>query len=352
MINHRDNPDPFDAVEEQAAAWVLRQDRGLTAREQDELSQWLAADAAHGRELARYRQLWRRLDHLGQWRPEHSADPNPDLLAPPLAVGIRRWRSVLFATAAAAAVWVVMFFPLQIDQPAPRPTNGEAVMEENVAQRVLPDGSIVELNRGATITVDYSADRRRVLFSKGEAHFTVVKDPDRPFIVTAQGVDVRAVGTAFNVRVDATVVEVLVTEGRVRLDSAIDPLARRALPNDLSVAPPLVPRLEARQRAIISDSSKAGAPQIDTLTIGEIERVLAWQHRRLDFTAAPLAEVVAEFNRRNHTQMILADPDLASTKVSASFRSDNIEGFIRLMETGLGLRAERREGEIFLHQSR
>lgn len=345
-------PDRREAVEAEAAAWVMREDRGITAREQDELSQWLAADSAHGRELARHRQLWRRLDHLAEWRPEHSSRPNPDLLAPQAGTGVRRWMPVLVPIAA-AAVLAVLFLPRTTRQlPAPMAPQAAATDADSDTQRVLPDGSVVEFNRGAAITVDYSAKRRSVRLVTGEAHFTVVKDPTRPFVVTAQGVDVRAVGTAFNVRVDRAVVEVLVTEGQVRLDSTPESPGQSDRTADGSGAAPLVPQLEARQRAIVSGPARAEAPQIDTLTPGEIERVLAWQHRRLDFTATPLAEVVAEFNRRNHTQIILIDHELAAMRVSASFRSNNIEGFIHLMESGFGMRAERREAEILLRRSR
>jgi transmembrane sensor len=79
----------------------------------------------------------------------------------------------------------------------------------------LPDGSRVELKDGSEVVVQYSASERRVKLTGGEAHFTVWKDKTRPFIVNAAGVEVRAVGTAFNVRLEAKSVEVLVTEGRV-----------------------------------------------------------------------------------------------------------------------------------------
>jgi hypothetical protein len=45
-------------IERTAAEWVLRRDRGLTAQEQDELSQWLAADPRHGEALALQRWGW------------------------------------------------------------------------------------------------------------------------------------------------------------------------------------------------------------------------------------------------------------------------------------------------------
>ena len=86
---------------DEAAAWVIREDRGLSAEEQDRLSQWLAADPAHREAWARQRGNWRRLEPLARWLPEHSAEPNPDLLAPSRRK--RRWWRPSLALAASVA---------------------------------------------------------------------------------------------------------------------------------------------------------------------------------------------------------------------------------------------------------
>jgi transmembrane sensor len=58
---------------------------------------------------------------------------------------------------------------------------------------------------------------------------------------------------------------------------------------------------------------------------------------------------VAAFNRRNAVQLVVIDPELAAVRVSASLRSDNVDGFVRLLEAGFGARAERRgDAEILL----
>jgi transmembrane sensor len=121
--------------------------------------------------------------------------------------------------------------------------------------------------------------------------------------------------------------------------------------------------LEARQRAVVplatpmasafAPQAPAPEPQIATLTPREIERVLAWQHRLLDFNATPISDIVAEFNRRNVTQLAVLDPELAATRMSATLRSDNIDGFVRLLEAGFGVRATQRgEGEILLSRGK
>ena len=66
-------------IERDASEWVIRCERGLTAAEQDEFLQWLAADQRHGREFASQRGNWSRLGLLADWRPESSPSPNRDL---------------------------------------------------------------------------------------------------------------------------------------------------------------------------------------------------------------------------------------------------------------------------------
>ncbi|MBC7366573.1 MAG: FecR domain-containing protein [Undibacterium sp.] len=341
-------------IEQQAAAWVLRRDRGLSAVEQDELSHWLAVDSRHGAALRRHGAHWNRLDSLGQWRPEHSVRPNADLLAPPLQIKIVRFLpAALMVTAAAAAVVLGLYLrtPRAFSGVAPLVAGNFAPEEES--RRVFEDGSVVELNRGAVVSARYTAGERRVRLERGEAHFTVTKNPTRPFIVSANGVDVFAVGTAFNVKIDVTAVEVLVTEGRVQVTAPAPGAASRAVAGGAPLAGArMVSALDLRQRAVVS-LEHISPPQIEALTPAQIDRVLAWQRRILDFDKAPLAEIVAEFNRHNEVQMLLVDQELAQVLISASFRSNNVDGFVRLIESGFGVQAERAgDKKILLRKGR
>lgn len=339
------NEHPSDAtrIEDQAATWVLRQDRGLTAPEQDEFMQWLADDPRHGEVLARQRQNWARLDLLGQWKPEHSSRPNRDLLAPPDEVATEsrpRWRPWLALAAAVAVAFVGFIFWPRAGAPAEeRPPQAIAAIES----RTLADGSVVELNRGAAIAVRFTPTERRVTVERGEAHFTVAKNAARPFIVSAGGVDVQAVGTAFNLRLGHSAVEVLVTEGRVRVDQEAAGGGKREV---------VVPALDRGQRTLVALGAPTPVPaRIAPVSDEQMAQLLAWQPRLLEFTSAPLRSVVAEFNRCNAPlHLVVADSDLAEVEVSASLRSDNVEGFLRLLEAGFGVRVERSGDTIRLRR--
>jgi len=336
------------AIERAAAAWVVREERGFTAAEQDAFSQWLAADPRHRTALADRRWAWREFDRITGLHTTVAAEPDPDLLAPQSRFSRQRrpWLQWSALGLAAAAAFAVLFWrenPAPFFQPARPPVATlSTALAAPCEQRTLDDGTVVELNRGARLTVLFTAELRRVRLERGEAHFTVAKNPSRPFVVEVAGVTARAIGTAFNIRLDSAAVEVLVTEGRVQL-------GHQAAAAAGVTAPPL---LVARQRAVIPLDAPA-APDIATLSEADLTTRLAWQPRLLDFTDVPLAVVVGEFNRRNPVQLKVASAALAALRLNASFRSDNVEGFVRLLESSFGVRAEwHSETEIALFARR
>lgn len=339
-----DNP-AIELVEQQAAAWVLRIDRGLTPAEQDEFLQWLTIDRRHGSALARHKQNWSRLNVLGQWRPEHSPRPNRDLLAPSPQAALHLpapKRSWLLPLSLAAALALGAFVWWQRPISPGEISGGRAIA--SITQRTLEDGSVVELNRGAEISVLYTPGERRVQLERGEAHFTVAKNKARPFIVSAGGVAVRAVGTAFNVRLDAATVDILVTEGRIQVNQP------RPEGTTANLGPAV---LDAGQQTSVPLTPSATLPAVSLVTPAQSAEMLAWQPRMLDFTATPLLGIVSAFNRHNAPiRLVVDNPALARVQISASLRSDNVEGFIRMLEGGFGVQAERTGDTITLRKAR
>jgi transmembrane sensor len=364
-----------ESIDKQAAEWLSRRDRGLSSAEQDDYLQWLHQDTRHGDALVRHEATLRRMMRLGDWQPALSDEPNPDLFAPN-----RRspWRAFVapLAVAAALAIGGMLVWPAGPAVPAVAHKSYLRINE----REALTDGSLVELKDGSRIAVEFSEAERRVRLTGGEAHFTVAKDSTRPFIVETGGVAVRAVGTAFSVRLNAASVEVLVTEGKVAVDRREFAIAgggsrspapegqrpgvgqevRSSRSDKAESDPPstLLARfggtlLIAGQRAIISLAAGDPDLRVTNVTPQEIKGALAWQAPRLQFFETPLAVAVAEFNERNSTRLVLGEPDLGTVLIGGTFRVDNVEGFVRMIEVTLDLRAEPRGGnELVLKRSR
>lgn len=355
------------AIEKSAADWIARLDRGLTPAEAAQFAAWEAADPRHTAELVRVNTAWRLLD---------TADEVPEImrLAQEMEArqtrrpAVRRWRAWAFAGAGLAAVLALMW-TVSSRSPAWPKTSSERersmaagrsyqVVPSTAQRLTLADGSLVELRADSAVETAFSPEERRVRIVRGEAHFAVVKDATRPFIVQAGDVSVRAVGTAFNVRLAPATVEVLVTEGKVRVDdtaknqsllSPADPAAHPATEAAAHSPSASSPVLTAGQRVVIAATAPSAAPPL-AATADDTERALAWRSVRLVFERTSLAEAVAAFNSFNRCQLVLGDPALRARKLGGTFRADNIDAFVRLLETGFDLTAERRsEFAIVLH---
>ena len=332
------DPIPFptpDQIKDAAARWIPRLDAGLTETEEREFEAWVEADARHAEILAQQQAVWNRYESLAH--AEVAARPDADRFSPG-PVRLRRrspsWAPWLMAAAAAVATGVFMWqAPRTAPTPVPVTVTSTVELPPLLIQRTLPDGSVVWLNRGAEISVEYSASERRVALLRGEAGFTVAKNHEVPFVVSAGGVRVRAVGTAFNIRFDPVAVEVVVSEGRVQVATPAEP--------DVNSQQLMLPVLGARQRTSIVLASTSSAPDVANLSTQQLAARLAWQPRLLDFDDAPLSEIIESFNRHNPVRLVIADPAIAGLRLNTSIRSDNLEGFVRLLESDFGIRVEK-----------
>ena len=167
-----------------ASEWVAKQDAGLTTRDQSEFLDWLSEDSIHSEYFAEQLEAWEDFDLLEQWRPRHSEEPNPDLLALPRQHHpVRRF----IAWGAIAATVVILASSTLLETPTePEVQQVQYLSLENVAKgferHVLEDGSEIQMNRGSQVSVHFSPNRRVAKLYSGEAYFSVAKDPERPFL--------------------------------------------------------------------------------------------------------------------------------------------------------------------------
>ena len=266
----------------------------------------------------------------------HGAKAGTDLEAEVArVVRARRRRRTAVWTAAALVLGLWLAFGLEsLSRPPHAPT---AFVTEPI-RRHLPDGSVVVLREGAEIAPEFSPSERRIVLRRGEAHFEVMRDSVRPFVVRAQGVDVRAVGTAFSVERRGAGVEVVVTHGRVAVEAETRAAAL----------------VEAGQRARVP--SRGTATEVEVLSAAELAQASAWRAPQIEFSQTPLAEALALINTRLGAagqRRIAADPadaGLAELRLSGFLAADNAEGFLHLLENNFGVRADRSgAAEILLH---
>lgn len=187
-------------------------------------------------------------------------------------------------------------------------------------QRVveLADGSTVKLDTATRMRVRFQGARRHVELIEGQALFTVTHDAARPFVVTAAGTDVVAVGTVFDVQRRGGNVDVTLVSGVVDVTAPTTPGGRT--------------RLQAGQQARVS-ATAVRTRKIDTGT------ETAWARGRLVFEDVPLLEAVADINRYLPDKIVIDETALGSVRVNGAFRTGDRDAFVAAAEDVFGLKA-------------
>ena len=333
-----------------AATWLALHDAGLDSTAAREFAAWRDADPQHAAAWAQLTAAWSRLDR-------QALGGDADAMILELATRRRRKRRArlhrvsLAATLGCFVAGLLLFRQPHLfrDQEAVPPATDVVAVEDTFSRRqALPDGSLVEFRGDAAIEVHFSEARRAVTLVRGEAHFSVSKDRARPFVVTARGVDVKAVGTAFAVRVEPDRIDVLVTEGEIEVGR---PPALQG--KAVMAAAPLAGVAGERVIVPLATVATDTVGIVERVGLAELERQLAWRGTRVEFSSTSLAEAIAVFNGRGTARLVLVDPRLADVRLSGVFNAGNHAGFVRLLTTHYGVSATQlASGEIALSRSR
>ena len=220
-----------------------------------------------------------------------------------MAAGRRsRIRRLVFRTASAAAAVVLLLTggmtAVSVSKRLSQPTIVSTQMGER-SQVVLPDGSKVWLN--SCSRVEYSApllSRERRVKMEGEAYFEVEHDRHAPFVVSTNGLNVRVLGTRFNIRNDDTNhrVTTVLLEGAVTADTR----EHRCAPIRLRPA-----------QQLVYDTRK-GEMRLTDCTSAEAS--ISWIDGRLHFDRSTFAEIVAELKRYYNVDVHFTDASLRNER--------------------------------------
>jgi len=215
----------------------------------------------------------------------------------------------------------------------------------------LEDGTRVHLNTATRVRVRYDRAHRGVTLEKGEAIFEVAHRPDWPFVVTASGRQIRALGTQFVVRSDARDLIVTLIQGKVDVSPAHE---ERGVEADTGSAPDTsatrVPGLRQLETITLAPGERltfggAKSPQIDWPSLNG---VTAWERGQVSFDDTPLADAVDELNRYSRRQIVFADAALSAIRVSGVFATGDSASFAQAVAVAYNLKVAEALDQITL----
>ncbi|MFA7388380.1 MAG: FecR domain-containing protein [Thiohalobacteraceae bacterium] len=246
----------------------------------------------------------------------------------------------LAALAGLAVIGLAGYQQFKAADPHPAAIAAAVISHSEPGQKTveLADGSHVILFGSTRLVTHFSSRERRIDLLAGKARFDVTHDASRPFVVTARGGRVTALGTVFEVAVGQKVA-VHLLRGRIRVvmpKAAPDRSTRNVIltpGQNVSYAPDTRADASIRHDAPAVSSGNA----IDQQGTGQT------------FDDVPVSTIIAAVNRQSAVQIELADPAIGQEKIFARINFLSADSVARKLAQILDLSIDRsRPGRLRL----
>ncbi|MGE5458701.1 MAG: FecR family protein [Methanococcaceae archaeon] len=201
----------------------------------------------------------------------------------------------------------------------------------------LPDGSVVVLNSNTILNFpsEFTKDIREVSIF-GEAFFEVKPDADQPFIIHASGLDIKVVGTSFDVKAypGSDFIKVTVNTGKVLVYPTGTPSGQEVKAGQLLTA-----------GEIATYSPKSG---IISKSVNDDLNVLSWKTGVLTFKETRLADVFKALEEKYQVQFVIDDSTVLNKRLTARF-DQSLDDALETLSLIFNLKFEKKERHIMVH---
>lgn len=324
-----------EGIEADAVAWLTVLGREeVSERDRVEFERWLGTSDRHRTAFRELSDLWgelallKELDDIAESMEDETPRRRP----------ILQRRSFIAAAASLvlALAGGVIIYVLQQTHHNQHEVFATSVGEQRTIR--LVDGSRLQLNTDSRVEVAFTSAERSVRLDAGEAYFSVETDRRRPFSVRAAGGVVKAVGTAFTVRLrENDAVEVTVEEGQVAITSLSANTSGAISDRTIDAARAPLAQLTAGQSVVFGERVE----EIEQMEAPELQRKLSWRQGMLVYSGERLADVIADVSRYTNIVIEISDPALSDKPVAGFFRVGEVEALFDSLELGFGLHVER-----------
>ena len=305
-----------------------------TTEDMEELSQWLDAAPENRQYFDDLKRLWSEsatalpseysgsvvVDTDAAWAIVQKRINTPKHL-------IIKWLYIgnILKIAAAIAFLITAFLFFNEKN---KPIQNNYVAELDIKTETLLDGSVITLNKKSSVSTTFSKKERRVKMA-GEAYFAVAHDTEKPFVIEVKTLEVKVVGTAFNIDnlSQPNQIIVVVEEGIVEVKGQKEML-----------------RLTKGQKAVYNILTGSFNKSDNT-----DKNVTAYKTGRLDFESTKLKDVVNKINNLFGHNIEIASPALENCEITTVYEGQDLEFFFKeIIGESIKIEVEKQGDRIIL----
>lgn len=187
------------------------------------------------------------------------------------------------------------------------------------SQLTLPDGTEVHLNSGSTLSypVSFADTKERRIDLNGEAYFKVAEDKAKPFIVNTQTIDVKVLGTQFNIRCydDESTLKIALCKGSIMYGDNTEKGFQE------------ISKLNPGEVVTYSKASRK-------LTLSRSDNLLkhsAWTEGKMVFDNDPIEVVIDKFEKTYNVDIEIRDKEIYGYSFTATFINESLERALQIM---------------------
>src|SRR5436190_228877 len=267
----------------------------------------------------------------------------------------KKYYRILWAAAAASILFFWFFFRTNENAEVKPINNTVSTKAGDKACINLPDGSKVWLNGDSKITyVGDFGNKTREVYLSGEAFFDVTKDKTKPFIIHTRTINLKVLGTAFNVRSydNEKETETALVRGSVEITLRNRPnqkiflkpgekLLVRNIPVDASLKYKKQKHDEETPIAVLTNMHYYGADSSSVET--------SWTKNQLVFTDEPLDKIALNLERWFNVQITIVNESLKKEKYTATIEEDDkLEDFLEALKLTAGFHYSIKNKEVII----
>ncbi len=327
-----------DTILDQACAWIVKIDRGLSNQEVAVFQQWTFHCPENMTIMLQVAKMWDKVDEIAELTELCTTANNKQRRVSPWLGAIAASLFLTFSVGYLSGFEPLQFFSASEQQNVIAQQLSYQTDVGESSTFMLPDNSKLVLNTNSFVQINYTPDARIIEMQRGEMYIEVAHEQLRPLSVLAGGQAIQAVGTAFNVQIKADQVELIVTDGQVLVKEKsihqFNTLAKakrtRFINNALSVSVGekvnLIPGIGILQQVV----------KVDEL---DITKALSWRDGNLIFIGdETLAEAIAEISRYTEVSFEFdQNIHIDQIKIAGVFKAGDVSGLLDVLATNFNI---------------
>ncbi len=318
-------------MDELIAKYLLQE---ATAVEILQVDEWIAASDANKKAFEHYKYLWEESKKIAT---TNTADENAAWQnfknkrdAPRQETKMVSMKKYTWMRAAAAVLLLAICGWFLKNNYYKEDTSKQLLVQtqKNVLIDTLPDNSIVTLNKNSSIEYDekFTAGKQRNIKLKGEAFFNVTPNKEKPFIVKVNDVEVKVVGTSFNIKTINGQIEVIVKTGVVQV-------TRNG--KTITITP---------QEKVLTTTNN----NVLTKETNKDKLFNYYQAKEFVCEETPLWRLVEVLNEAYDSNIILGRKELSNLAITTTFANEPLDNVLQIIATTFQLKIINKEGQIIL----